>query len=78
MTDTAHRADLTAISAANSARSHPEPEFPACTLAPTALNDRIEEIKAIGADSLIAAVSETEFRASGPGSQAFHIAFTAA
>ncbi|HVE69576.1 MAG TPA: hypothetical protein VNB64_13445 [Solirubrobacteraceae bacterium] len=91
-------------------------DFPACTLAPTALNDRIEEITAIGTDSLIAAVSETEFRfraddetrkrlhalveaeasccaqlklelterddhltltVDGPGSQAFHRAFTA-
>ena len=34
-------------------------EFPACTLGPAALNDRIEEIRAIG-----------------PGSQAFHTAFT--
>jgi len=92
-------------------------DFPYCTLGPAALNDRIDEIRAIGSDSLIAAVSETElyFRAdertrkrlqrlidaeaeccagvamrleeapdhlvltvSGPGSQAFHKAFTAA
>jgi hypothetical protein len=90
-------------------------ELPACTLGPAALSDRIEEIRAIGSDSLVAAVSESElhFRAddrtrerlgrlvaaeraccegirmelrergdhlaltvSGPGSQAFHTAFT--
>lgn len=91
-------------------------ELPACTLGPAALDDRIEEIAAIGTDSLVAAVSETELRfrndattrrrlqrlveaeasccaelklelteqadhlaltISGPGSQAFHRAFTA-
>ena len=90
-------------------------ELPACTLPQAALNDRIQEIRAIGADSLIAAVSENELRfrgdrrtrarlealveaeagccaqiemtlkdrgdelrltVAGPGSQAFHTAFT--
>ncbi|MDX6697053.1 MAG: hypothetical protein QOE65_450 [Solirubrobacteraceae bacterium] len=92
-------------------------DFPACTLPQAALNDRIEEIRAIGAASLVAAVSETELRfradgetrrrledliraeaeccegvsmrleaagdhlalhVTGPGSQAFHRAFTSA